>query len=167
MPTPENNGGATILNFFPTKCARSNLNNHSIVTVAAYAGTKILIPGDNEAMSWRELLQDSTFVEAIRDTNILVAAHHGREAGYCEDIFEHMPDLRLTVISDGPGSDTSATAKYHRHCGGWPVRYRADGSQETRYCFNDPTRRIGSHPNRVLPRTTSRSVLSRPSDQLW
>ncbi len=132
---PENNGGATILNFFPTRCARSNLNNHSIVTVVAYAGTKVLIPGDNEAISWRELLQDPTFVEAIRGTNILVAAHHGREAGYCEDIFEHMPDLRLTVISDGPGSDTSATAKYHRHCGGWPVRYRADGSQETRYCL--------------------------------
>jgi beta-lactamase superfamily II metal-dependent hydrolase len=37
--------GYRVQTFVPTRCPESNLNNRSIVTVASYAGTKLLIPG--------------------------------------------------------------------------------------------------------------------------
>src|SRR5262249_51881544 len=71
--TGANNGGVWVRHFTPSQRARSNLNNHSVVTVLSYAGTKVLIPGDNEAASWRELLENPAFVEAITGTDILLA----------------------------------------------------------------------------------------------
>jgi beta-lactamase superfamily II metal-dependent hydrolase len=47
-----NNGGAVIQAFHPTGSAKTNLNNHSIVTVVSYSGVKLIIPGDNENESW-------------------------------------------------------------------------------------------------------------------
>jgi beta-lactamase superfamily II metal-dependent hydrolase len=113
-----NTGGVAVEHFYPRNRARTNLNNHSVVTVMTYAGTKVLIPGDNEAPSWRELLDDPTFVGAIKGTDILLAAHHGREAGYCADIFDHFKPC-LTIVSDGPGSDTSAVSRYTTQSTGW------------------------------------------------
>src|SRR5205085_9094179 len=74
----QNNGGASFQMFFPSSCARGNLNNHSVVTVIAYAGLKMLIPGDNEPCSWTELLERLEFVQAIERTTVLLAPHHGR-----------------------------------------------------------------------------------------
>ncbi len=133
-----NTGGVWVQMFCPTQCARSNLNNHSIVTVLSYAGTKVLIPGDNEAASWRELLENPAFVEAIRGTNILLAAHHGREAGYCADIFDYFKPC-LTIVSDGAGSDTSAVTSYYQQSTGWVVHSRSSGRSETRYCLTTRT----------------------------
>lgn len=88
-----------------------NLNNHSAVTVITCADLKLLIPGDNEPPSWNELLAKPDFVEAIGDTDILLAPHHGRESGFSPALFDHTQP-RLTVISDGRFGDTSATARY-------------------------------------------------------
>ncbi len=107
-----NNGGVKMLHFHPKKCATSNLNNHSIVTVLSYAGSKIIIPGDNENASWKELLEDDEFVEAIKGTDILLASHHGRESGFCEELFDHI-EPSLVLISDGPETDTSVTDRYY------------------------------------------------------
>jgi competence protein ComEC len=77
------------------------------------------------------LLQDVGFCQMLRLTNVLVAAHHGREAGYCEEVFQHCsPDLVL--VSDGPSSDTSATEKYRRHAKGWDVLSRRTGNVSRR-----------------------------------
>jgi competence protein ComEC len=132
--TATNTGGVWMRQFCPTQRARSNLNNHSIVTILSYAGTKVLIPGDNEAASWRELLENPAFVEAITGTDIMLAAHHGREAGYCAEIFDHFKPC-LTIVSDGPGSDTSAVSKYTTQSTGWVVYPRSGGRRETRYCL--------------------------------
>jgi len=118
---PENNGGAQIVTFHPTQCARDNLNNHSIVTFVEYANSTILVPGDNEAASWRELLQDPVFRMWLKKVDILVAPHHGREAGYCPDLFG-LCSPYLVIVSDGPETDTNAADRYHRHAkgGGFP-----------------------------------------------
>ena len=61
VPTTNNpwkatdNGGVYIANFHPVNSPKTNLNNHSIVTVIEYEGVKILIPGDNEPSSWEEI----------------------------------------------------------------------------------------------------------------
>ncbi len=118
-----NNGGANIQTFTPHTSSRSNLNNHSIVTVVEYAGNKILLPGDNEPSSWKELLEGPNFRSAISGTDILVAPHHGRDSGYCADLFDYIRP-KLTLISDGRFLDTSATDRYAAVTSGWTVHRR-------------------------------------------
>jgi beta-lactamase superfamily II metal-dependent hydrolase len=134
LRVPANFGGAEFQIFAPRYCNRNNLNNHSLVVVASYAGLKMVIPGDNEAPSWLELLNDAAFVAAVRGADIFLASHHGREAGYCPELFEAMGRPRLVVISDGAFSDTSATSRYSNHARGWKV-YDPAGASETRYCL--------------------------------
>ena len=66
----ENNGGVSIQRFIPNQSSKSNINNHSIVTVLEYRGLKILAPGDNESPSWEELLNSQDFQRAIAGTNV-------------------------------------------------------------------------------------------------
>ncbi len=123
---PQNNGGVTISIFQPYSCGRSNLNNHSLVTVISYLNCKIILPGDNEPPSWNELLERSDFTQAIKGADIFLAPHHGRQSGYCVDLFSHFRPL-LTVISDGPYCDTSATSRYDQVTTGWSVHSRSRG----------------------------------------
>ena len=128
-----NNGGASIATFSPLRSPKTNLNNHSIVTVIEYQGVKILSPGDNEPPSWEELLADVAFREAIRNTHVLVAPHHGRESGFHPGLFDHISPL-LTIISDGRTVDTSATGRYSTRSEGWNVLKR-NGGYENRKCL--------------------------------
>lgn len=117
---PALNGGVSFQRFIPLSCGRGNLNNHSVVTVVSFAGCKALIPGDNEKPSWTELLAKPQFVKAITGTHILLAPHHGREQGFCEELFEHIEPL-LTIVSDGSVCDTSARDRYRSRSRGWKV----------------------------------------------
>jgi beta-lactamase superfamily II metal-dependent hydrolase len=128
----DNTGGVAVSTFAPCKCAASNLNNHSLVNVFAYAGMKLLVPGDNEAASWDELLELPSFNEAIKGTDVFVAPHHGRNSGFSSRLFEFITP-RLTIISDGRFCDTSATARYSAKTRGWTV-YRRNGEQQERKC---------------------------------
>jgi beta-lactamase superfamily II metal-dependent hydrolase len=112
--------GMDLVFFYPTACARTNLNNHSIVTFLRHAGTTICMPGDNEAPSWNELLEQSNFQAWLKVTNVFVASHHGRLAGYCADVFEYCKPY-IVIVSDGPGCETSAVDKYYGHASGWRV----------------------------------------------
>ncbi len=123
-----NNGGAGFSVFVPTSCATSNLNNHSMVTVVSCAGSKIIIPGDNEPQSWNELLERPSFISAISGADILVAPHHGRKSGFSSKLFEHISPL-LTLISDGP-CDTTASDQYSSQSKGWNVQKRSGGREE-------------------------------------
>ena len=126
---PQNNGGVSIQSFVPTQASTGNLNNHSVVTVLEYSGLKILIPGDNESPSWEELLGQQRFVNAIADTNVLVASHHGRESGFYRPLFDHFQPL-ITLISDGRTVDTSATNRYSALTKGWKVSRRNNFPQQ-------------------------------------
>lgn len=149
----ENYGGLAISTFGPVTCSRSNLNNHSVVSVFSYAGLKVVIPGDNESCSFKELLSSALFTTAVAEADILLAPHHGRQSGFHAD-FVNLVHPRLTVISDGPFGDTSATARYSAASRGWQVNKRSGGTGE-RKCVT--TRRdgviraeIGYHAEGVL-----------------
>ncbi len=126
---PKNNGDVSIQTFTPTSCGTSNLNNHSIVVVVSYVDCKMLIPGDNEPASWKELLARKDFLDAIKGTDILMAPHHGRESGYAPELFKHINPL-LTIISDGRFCETSATSRYDQQTRGWTVHKRSGGTKE-------------------------------------
>jgi beta-lactamase superfamily II metal-dependent hydrolase len=131
--TPANFGGAEFQVFVPRGCDKCNLNNHSLVVVVSYAGLKMVIPGDNEAPSWKELLKDPRFVQAVKGADVFLASHHGRQAGYCPELFEVMGKPRLVIISDTAHGDTSVTNSYSNQAKGWTV-YDSDGTADTRYC---------------------------------
>lgn len=128
----ENNGDVDIKIFTPKGCSHSNINNHSLVTVVTYARSRILLPGDNEPESWQELLEDAGFRSAIAGTDILLAAHHGRDSGFYNDIFSYFTP-KLVAISDGRYCDTSATERYSRIASGWTI-HRRSGSDVERKC---------------------------------
>lgn len=136
----ENLGGVEVINFTPKSCSIENLNNQSIVTIINYAGSKILIPGDNEVDSWKELLKNKNFIEAIKGTDILVAPHHGRKSAYHKELFNFISP-RLIIISDSPGTDTSANSRYSDHAKGWKVHSRS--GQESKDRFVISTRQDG------------------------
>jgi len=129
-----NNGGVNISTFHPTKCDTSNVNNHSIVTIIDYLGVKVLVPGDNQIESWQELLEIAAFKKAIEKVDIFIASHHGRENGYCAELFEHFTP-RLVIISDGPATTTNVSSKYSNLATGWEVHSRGNGQSKKRYCL--------------------------------
>ena len=110
-----------------------NLNNHSLVVVVSYAELKMVIPGDNEAPSWDELLEIPSFVAAVMGADIFLASHHGRDAGYSNELFEAIGSPKLVIISDGRFGDTSATDRYSKEATGWLV-HDSLGSSEIRRC---------------------------------
>lgn len=130
---PDNFGGMKIQTFTPSTCSHNNFNNHSIVTVIEYAEIKIVIPGDNEACSFDELLQRETFKTAIKNADVLLAPHHGRENGYNSD-FMNLVNPRLTVVSDGRFCDTSANGRYSQKSRGWTV-HKGNGTSSERKCL--------------------------------
>lgn len=135
----ENNGGVVIKTFVP-KGAYSNPNDYSIVTTLAYADSKMIIPGDNGAESWKELLEMKDFKKEIEDVDIFVAPHHGRESGYYPELFKYFKPS-LAIISDGGYRDTSATDRYSGVCKGWGVHHRGRQGNEERKCLT--TRKDG------------------------
>lgn len=117
--------GCTIEYFTPVYSG-PNLNNYSLVVIVSFAGTKIVIPGDNEAASWESLLANPMFVEAIKGTTIFVASHHGRESGYYAPLFNHFTPL-LVLISDTNHGSTSVTGNYSQRATGWHVTSKRTG----------------------------------------
>jgi beta-lactamase superfamily II metal-dependent hydrolase len=129
LGTSSNWGGVDIRTFCSCTCARSNLNNHSVVTVLSYAGMKILIPGDNEPPSWNELLGRPDFISAISQTDVFVAPHHGRDSGYSSELFRHITP-KLIIVSDGQVCDTTVVSRYSQQATGWLVHKRGGGTAQ-------------------------------------
>ena len=128
---PTSFGGLTVQTFGPWTCARSNMNNHSIVTVFEETGIRVVVPGDNEACSFDELLKRLDFRVAVANADVLLAPHHGRKAGTHAE-FLKLVNPKLCVISDGRATETNAVSDYsdtargayvHRHSGGSSIRY--------------------------------------------
>ena len=126
--------GMTVVNYATTLCDKSNFNNFSPITIVRLSGIKIVICGDNETSSFEKLMKQTGFIDDVRNADILVAAHHGRENGYYED-FVNKVNPRLTIISDSSISSTTAQAKYTDASRGWDVLNRNTRQYEKRYCL--------------------------------
>lgn len=161
---PAYTGGVTIKQFASPGCVRSNINNHSGVVVFEYLGARIVIPGDNEPTSWKELLNQPEFVSMVSDAHVFMASHHGRESGYCPELFAALNNEapRLCVVSDAGVQDTDARSRYTYHAEGWPVGSRITRETETRYCLT--TRDDGSVEIEVGPGDAGGAYLSVKSD---
>lgn len=94
-------------------------NNLSFVTFVDLPIGNFVIPGDLEEQGWRLHLQDSNFQDCLRRVNVFVASHHGRESGYCEDVFTYCRP-EVVVFSDGPitYATQEEAQKYAQHAEG-------------------------------------------------
>jgi beta-lactamase superfamily II metal-dependent hydrolase len=116
---------ATFCNSYPTF---EDTNNLSLVTFIHYDGMGVVFPGDLENAGWKELLTRASFREHLARVNIFVASHHGRESGYCEEVFNYCnPDI--VVISDGAIQYETQDVDYQQHAEGVPW----NGRSESRY----------------------------------
>jgi beta-lactamase superfamily II metal-dependent hydrolase len=92
-------GGITVSNVFHTFPAFKNTNDLSCAFFITFGPFKMLFPGDLEKAGWRAHLQNQAFLTELRNTTILVASHHGRETGFCEEVFLYLQP-QAVVLSD-------------------------------------------------------------------
>lgn len=120
--------------FKPNKYSASDLNNRSLVVVLTYGGTTILLPGDCTPAAMKELLENHSFVDAIKGTNVLIAPHHGHESCYCKELMELIRPW-ICIASDGRDvQEVSAISKYGEYCSGIRFRNR-DRQVDRRVCL--------------------------------
>lgn len=128
-PDNSNNySGLDIQTFSTSACDHSNFNNFSIITVFMLYGIKVVVCGDNEKESLDILMSRDDFQDAVKNADVLVAPHHGRESAYHSD-FVSLVNPRITIISDTSKSDASASEKYTNISRGWLI----NGTK--RYCL--------------------------------
>ena len=133
--------GLTTEVFSTSACDKSNKNNFSSIIVLKLGNAKVVVCGDNEKESFENLMKQTEFKEAVKNAWVLVAPHHGRESGYCEE-FVDLVSPRITIISDKSGVDTSASQKYTKKSKGFQVYNASTGINEFRSCLT--TRKDGN-----------------------
>lgn len=104
-------------------------NNISLVTFVRVRDVHIVIPGDLERRGWEKHLENSHFLSALDKVDVFVTSHHGRENGYCPQVFDYC-EPHVIIISDGPKQHATQEMvdRYASHAIGVP--------------FNGQTRRV-------------------------
>lgn len=96
-------------------------NNLSQVVFVEQYGTTICISGDLEEKGWKILLEKNPLLkEWLNKTDIFVASHHGRENGYCADVFSHCSPECILISDKGIVHETQKdmSSLYGSHVNG-------------------------------------------------
>lgn len=100
-------------------------NHLSQLVFVKYGDTTFCIPGDLEDRSWELMLAKAGVQAWLKQTNILMASHHGRRNGYHERIFDYcQPDC--VIMSDKQivhGTQEDMAALYASHVRGPGISY--------------------------------------------
>ena len=99
IPFDQAMGGFALRQYTHSSMLFDNTNDLSSAFFLSYGPFKMLFPGDLEKAGWRLHLANPQFVRDLATTTILVASHHGRENGFCEEAFNHLRP-QAVVISD-------------------------------------------------------------------
>lgn len=95
-------------------------NDLSLVSFITEDGFTVCMPGDLHTRGWTLHLQNEAFRYWLRETNLLIASHHGRPTGYCAKVFEYLYP-KLIIISDkeqAKGRQLTKRAPYRDHAKG-------------------------------------------------
>ena len=77
----------------------NDTNNISLVTFLECGDTKFIIPGDVEKNGWEALLKKQNFINELAGVDVFIASHHGRENGYCGEVFDYCTP-NVIIFSD-------------------------------------------------------------------
>lgn len=127
--------------FQAAECDKSNKNNFSAIVALQLGTTKVIICGDNEYESFVKLWGNDNFKSAVKNADVLIAPHHGRESGYCSE-FVSLVSPKITIISDTSKVGTSVTNKYDEQTEGLDVYNCVSDYYESRKCLT--TRKDGN-----------------------
>lgn len=109
----------------------ADTNNLSMMLFVSYGDHRILLPGDMERPGWLAMMGRPEFWNLLRGTNVLVAPHHGRESGYCRELFDYWRP-ELVLVSDGPKEFETQEVDYGRHAQGIVMNGSWRGALTTR-----------------------------------
>ena len=142
-PFNENLGGITKQTFWNPYPAYDNTNDLSLVVFVQFGGFRILFPGDLEGPGWRNMLQLESFRQLLPGVDVLVASHHGRESGYCAEVFDYCRPRAVVMSDKAIVHDTQGmTQTYRNHV----IRHHPNGvkvSTTDKYRHVLTTRRDG------------------------
>ena len=112
-------GGLRVWFFYNDYPMFTDTNNLSLLTFLDVGDVSFVLGGDLERDGWLALLENSHVQELLRRVDVFVASHHGRQSGYCPEVFSYCKP-RLVVMSDGPiQHDTQFMAStYAQHAAG-------------------------------------------------
>ena len=75
-------------------------NNLSLLNFLDIGNFSFVLPGDLERPGWLALLKNPQVCTLLEDVDIFVASHHGRESGYCKEVFNYCSP-QFVIMSDG------------------------------------------------------------------
>ena len=114
IPFNSNMGGITATTFWNPYPTFTKTNDLSLVVFIKYSNFKVLFPGDLEKSGWRALLQRADFCAELVGTDVLIASHHGRESGYCADIFNYFTPSAVVISDKAIEHETQQTVPDYR-----------------------------------------------------
>lgn len=91
-------------------------NNLSLVFVLTINGVTFLFPGDMECAGWLQLLRAEPGLRAaVARADFLVASHHGRDSGICDEMFTvcGCKPCAVVISDDRHQYDTQKTVPYY------------------------------------------------------
>lgn len=108
-------GGITMSLFWNQWPDFTSTNDLSLVVFIKFGQFGILFPGDLEVPGWRSHLRSQAFRNMLSDVDILVASHHGRESGYCEDVFKYCHPQAVVMSDKAIVHDTQGMTETYRN----------------------------------------------------
>jgi beta-lactamase superfamily II metal-dependent hydrolase len=88
-------------------------NNLSLATFVDFGRFRMLYGGDLETPGWRKLLAIPDFRAKLSSVALVIASHHGRENGQCDELYE-LCKPQLIIFSDGEKQhETQETIGYY------------------------------------------------------
>lgn len=120
----------------------TDTNNLSLVVFLHCGGIHIVFPGDLEKAGWEDLLQNPVFQSHLSRVNIFIAPHHGRQSGYCTEVFDYC-DPDIIVVSDESIKYGTQIIDYRKHAKGIPwnggdTRYVLTTRKDGMITISDP-----------------------------
>ena len=90
----------------------TDTNNLSLVIFIRYGGVTFMFPGDLEREGWRALVARPDFRTRLSDVAVLMASHHGRENGFCDEVFKFCQPHAVVISDKQIVHDTQRTPDY-------------------------------------------------------
>ena len=111
--------GLRVWLFFNNYPTFTDANNLSLLTFLDVGDVSFVLGGDLERDGWLALLKNPHVRGLLERVDVFVASHHGRQSGYCPEVFTYCRP-RSVVMSDGPiQHDTQLMANtYAQHASG-------------------------------------------------
>jgi len=92
----------------------TDTNNLSLAVFVRYGAFTILFAGNLETAGWKSLLRSPYFQNDLASVNLLVASHHGRKNGQCEDAFKIFQPDAVVFSDDRRQYDSQNTDAWYR-----------------------------------------------------